>query len=103
MLIEHTVAVAEVVFAILARIISDKAMFRALAVTEIIELTMAALTRQQCAFCHTKLKLTVAICQVCKAVGMDISYLILRIYKVVTAIDIAIMLNRKTATASLTE
>ena len=46
MLIKHTITVAEVVFAILARIISDKARFRALAVAEVIELTMAALVRQ---------------------------------------------------------
>ena len=78
-------------------------MFWTLSVAEVIELTMATLSRQQRTLCHTKLKLTVTVCKVCKAVGMDISYLILGIYKVVAAIDITIMLDGKSTTASLAE
>ena len=103
MLIKHPIAVAEVVFAILARIVTDKAMFRALAVAEVVELAVATLSRQQGALCHTELKLSVAVGKVCKAICMDISYLILGIDEVVAAVYIAIMFDGKSAAAGLAE
>ena len=101
--IEHTVSVAEVVFAIFARIIVDKTVFRALSVAEVIELTMSTFAWQEGSFSYTELKLAVAVCQVGESVGMDISNLILGIYEVVAAVDVAVVFYGKTAAAGLAE
>ena len=103
MVVEVFIALAEVVFAIFATIIINKTVLLALSVAEIIKFAVAALTREQCSLGNTELELAVTVGKVCKAVGMDISYLILRIDKVVATIYIAIMFDRKSATAGLAE
>ena len=100
---EELVALAEVVFAIFAAVVVDKSVLRTLSVAEIVKFAVAALTRKQCSLGNAELELLVAVGEVCKTVGMDIPNLILRIYKVVTAIDISIMLYRKSAAAGLAE
>jgi hypothetical protein len=74
---------------------------RTLSVAEIIKFAVATLSREQSSLGNAELELLVAVGEVCKTVGMDIPNLILRIYKVVAAIDISIMLYRKSAAAGL--
>ena len=101
--VEEFVSLAKVVLSPLARVVLYKSMLWTLAVAEPVEFAMSALVRKSRSLSNTKLKLTVAICKIGKAVGMNVANFVLRIYKVVAAIYIAIMLYGKSAAAGLAQ